>query len=652
MKYRAEIDGLRALAIVPVILFHAGFEQFSGGFVGVDVFFVISGYLITAIILSEKELGTFSLLDFYDRRARRILPALFCVMLVSLPFAWFWLLPADMNDFSKSLIAVSTFSSNIYFWSEIGYWGAANELKPMLHTWSLAVEEQYYVLFPLYLMLMWRFRKRWILGSFLVIAAISLLVAQWGAYHKPSANFFLLPSRGWELAIGASIAFYFLYRKKTIRKLLSWKIVDEMLSLLGLLMITYAVFLFDEHVPHPSIYTLIPVIGTGLIILFSSKETLVGRFLGAKVLVGIGLISYSTYLWHQPLFSFARHRSLTEPSDGLFIILALSSCLLGYVSWRYVEKPFRERGRVSSKSFFIFAVTGLSIFIVIGLMGYFSKGFKDRIVQGGQKLSSIEQSLGGNYGLSKTCDLTFTLSSDCRTSDDPEIMVWGDSYAMHLVSGIMASNPDAKIIQMTKSSCGPFMSLAPVITKYPKGWARGCMDFNHQVIQWLQDNNTVKYAVLSSPFQAYLSKNSQVLLKNNKRASASLDLAVQSFKATLQWLKSQGVTPIVFSPPPITGDNLGRCLSRARLFGENLNSCDFRKAEIQSGQQAVYSFLDEIGRDYNVYFLQDDICAHGLCTPYLDNTFLYRDAGHLSSAGSAVLGKKKGFYRFITKGKK
>lgn len=226
MKYRPEIDGLRAVAVIPVIFFHAGVSAFNGGFVGVDVFFVISGYLITTIILSEMEQGTFSLINFYERRARRILPALFLVILVSLPFAWLWLIPSDMRDFSQSLVAVSTFSSNILFWRESGYWDAASEMKPLLHTWSLAVEEQYYVLFPLFLMLVWRFRKRWILASFMLVAGISLATAQWGAYHQPSATFYLLLTRGWEPAIGAGIAFYFLYRKQAIQTLLSHKLAS------------------------------------------------------------------------------------------------------------------------------------------------------------------------------------------------------------------------------------------------------------------------------------------------------------------------------------------------------------------------------------------------------------------------------------------
>jgi peptidoglycan/LPS O-acetylase OafA/YrhL len=189
MDYRREIDGLRALAVLPVILFHAGFDSFSGGFVGVDVFFVISGYLITTIILSELEEGTFSIVNFYERRARRILPALFLVILVCIPFAWLWLLPIDMKDFSRSLVAVSFFASNILFWRESGYFDTAAELKPLLHTWSLALEKQFYVLFPLILILFWKIGKRWILVLLGLVCFDDLVLAGWVTYVK-STNFF------------------------------------------------------------------------------------------------------------------------------------------------------------------------------------------------------------------------------------------------------------------------------------------------------------------------------------------------------------------------------------------------------------------------------------------------------------------------------
>ena len=215
MKYRKEIDGLRALAILPVILFHAGFTTFSGGFVGVDIFFVISGYLITTIIVAEMEQGSFSLLNFYERRARRIIPALFFVMLCTLPFAWFWLLPQDFRSFSRSLVAVPLFASNVLFWLTSGYFDTATELKPLIHTWSLAVEEQYYVLFPLFLMLTWKLGKKWIISLLLAVAIISVLAAQWGSATYPSLTFYLLPTRGFEILIGVLISFY-INRKSSI----------------------------------------------------------------------------------------------------------------------------------------------------------------------------------------------------------------------------------------------------------------------------------------------------------------------------------------------------------------------------------------------------------------------------------------------------
>jgi|JI10StandDraft_1071094.scaffolds.fasta_scaffold197046_1 peptidoglycan/LPS O-acetylase OafA/YrhL len=374
MDYRREIDGLRALAVLPVILFHAGFETFSGGFVGVDVFFVISGYLITTIILAELEQDKFSIVNFYERRARRILPALFLVMLVCIPFAWFWLLPSDMKDFSQSLVAVSFFASNILFWRESGYFDTAAELKPLLHTWSLAVEEQYYVLFPLFLMVFWRLGKRWILVMLGLVFVASLAVAEWGAYAKPAAAFYLLPTRGWELLIGAFAAFYL---SKANRKEFS-KAVGEVCGWFGVALIMYAVFAFSKATPFPGLYALVPTLGTVLVILFATQQTTVGKFVGNKAFVGVGLISYSAYLWHQPLFAFARHRSISEPSHIVFLVLSVLALVLAYFSWRYVEAPFRNKSVTKRKTIFLFAFFGTLLFLCFGLVGNNSAGFKFR----------------------------------------------------------------------------------------------------------------------------------------------------------------------------------------------------------------------------------------------------------------------------------
>ena len=367
MKYRAEIDGLRALAVLPVILFHAGFEWFSGGFVGVDVFFVISGYLITTIIISEMAEGKFSIVNFYERRARRILPALFFVMAACLPFAWLWLTPNDLRDFGQSLIAVSTFSSNILFWLESGYFDTAAELKPLLHTWSLAVEEQYYILFPIFLILTWRLGIKWVLILLSIVFLTSLGVAELGTQYTTnpkiiSGTFFLLPTRGWELLVGVFTAFYLKYNAH-----LKSHTVNQMLSLLGFGMIIYSIVEFDKTTPFPSLYALIPTIGTGLLILCAVPKTFIHKLLGLKFIVGIGLISYSAYLWHQPLLAFGRLSILGKLSDFLVIILCLTSLLLAYFSWRYVEAPFRNKTKFSQSRVFSFSLMGILIFSVIGM---------------------------------------------------------------------------------------------------------------------------------------------------------------------------------------------------------------------------------------------------------------------------------------------
>jgi peptidoglycan/LPS O-acetylase OafA/YrhL len=374
VEYRPEIDGLRALAVVPVILFHAGFQTFSGGFVGVDVFFVISGYLITSIILAEKQAGTFAIVNFYERRARRILPALFVVLSACLPFAWMWLLPTDMKNFSQSLVAVSAFTSNILFWIRSGYFESNAELLPLLHTWSLAVEEQYYVFFPIFLILAWRLGKRWVVLMLASVAVVSLAAAQWGSARMPAAAFYLLPTRGWELLIGALIAFYVAGPNKPNPRLS----VSQSGSAAGLLLIAYATFAFDKHTPFPGLYSLIPTLGAALIILFATRQTFSGKLLSSKPFVGVGLISYSAYLWHQPLFAFARHRSLDEPNKWLLPALAVAAMVLAYFSWKYVETPFRNKQRFNRKQIFAYGVVGSAVFVAFGLAGYLNNGFFSR----------------------------------------------------------------------------------------------------------------------------------------------------------------------------------------------------------------------------------------------------------------------------------
>ncbi|PIE00243.1 MAG: acyltransferase [Thiothrix nivea] len=383
MQYRKEIDGLRALAVMPVILFHAGINGFSGGFVGVDVFFVISGYLITSIIMAELENNNFTIAGFYERRARRILPALFFVMLTTLPVAWWLLLPHELVAFGRSIIAVTIFASNILFWQESDYFATDSELIPLLHTWSLAVEEQYYVIFPLLLFVCWKFGLRRVTAVIATIAVISLGLAEWGWRHDASANFYLLPSRAWELMAGAGCALYLGHNPRPVGIMSQW------LSLTGLGLLLLSVVWLDDTIPFPGVYAILPVLGTVLIILFAHPDNWTGKLLSIPVLVGIGLISYSAYLWHQPLFAFARLYNADEPAITVILALIALTLLLAVISWRFIERPFRQRHHFSRRQIFLMSLAGSLILIIIALALMVFDGFPARFVQEPIRADSI-----------------------------------------------------------------------------------------------------------------------------------------------------------------------------------------------------------------------------------------------------------------------
>ena len=645
MDYRREIDGLRALAVLPVILFHAGFKTFSGGFVGVDVFFVISGYLITTIILAELGQGTFSIVNFYERRARRILPALFLVMLVCIPFAWFWLLPSDMKDFSKSLVAVSVFASNILFWRENGYFDAEAELKPLLHTWSLAVEEQYYVLFPLFLMLFSTLGKRWILVTLGLVFIISLVMAEWGAQNKPFPAFYLLPTRGWELLLGAFASFYLSQPdRKDFGKGLS-----EAAGWLGVALILYSVFAYSKATPFPGFYALVPTFGTVLIILFATHKTTVGKFVGNKAFVGIGLISYSAYLWHQPLFAFVKHRSLLEPSHFVFLVLSVLALILAYFSWRFVEAPFRNKSFVSRRSVFLCSLVGSILFVCVGLFGHLSDGrFYGRI---NGPISDLDLRVRVNYGLSIDCEGDYYVSSSCSTSDRPEVMLWGDSYAMHLAQGFFASNPSIGLVQKTVSVCGPFLGIAPANAKLVRSGAEKCLAINDKVYEYLKNTPSIKYVVLSSPFGQFVGSDATVLTKDGKLVNGK-DVAVDVMLETVNKIKILGKTPVIFSPTPQNGENVGRCLIKSVFFQEDTELCNVSYSKSLELQADVWSFLKEVSSEVKVVNLNDFLCRDDTCRASFGGVFIYRDGGHLSHEGSAYLGAKMNFYQILVDAEK
>ena len=341
IQYRPEIDGLRAIAVISVIFYHAQITFFSqkifvGGFIGVDIFFVISGYLITSIILKELVIkGSFSFKNFYERRARRILPVLLFVILASLPFAWNYLLPSIFIDFSKTILFSLGFSSNFYFNYSASDYFASHPYKPFLHTWSLSIEEQFYIIFPLILIIIFKYFKKYLFAFLLIGFFTSLLIADWASIKYSSKAFYLIVTRAWELIAGSILAYFQIikgYRAKN-------RFLNLSMPSIGILLIFLSIFFFKDEVPHPSFYTLLPIFGVCLVIWFSNKDELITKILSSKFFVGIGLISYSLYLWHYPIFVF---NDIIKTDYNLFILIIIIS-ILSIFSYFYIELPARNR---------------------------------------------------------------------------------------------------------------------------------------------------------------------------------------------------------------------------------------------------------------------------------------------------------------------
>ena len=399
LTYRPEIDGLRAIAVVAVILYHAqitifGHQPFKGGFIGVDIFFVISGYLITSIILKELiTTGSFSFKHFYERRIRRILPALLFVMLVSLPFAWMYLLPSSLINFSKSILYSLGFSSNFYFWySGQQYFDEWSMYKPFLHTWSLSVEEQYYIIFPVVLLITFKYFRKYLINILIFLTILSVLMAQLGSKTISSSSFYFLHTRMWELLSGSILAYFEItlgHRSKN-------KKMNFILPSIGLFLIVYFILFYDNKIFHPSFYSLPPIIGTCLIIWFSHKDEFITKILSTKLFVGIGLISYSLYLWHFPIFSFMRVTQIT-PGGSLIkkLGLALAVLLISFISYYFIEQPFRNK---NNKFKIIISIIMFSIFLIFvyNVNIIHKKGYINRLPEILQNSLSINNSNSRN----------------------------------------------------------------------------------------------------------------------------------------------------------------------------------------------------------------------------------------------------------------
>ncbi len=625
MKYRREIDGLRALAVTPVILFHAGFGFFAGGFVGVDVFFVISGYLITSIVLDDMDANRFSLIGFWERRARRILPALVFVVLCCVPFAWVLLLPSDFVDFAQSMVAVATFSSNILFFSENGYFEQSSELKPLLHTWSLAVEEQFYLLYPLFLLFILR---RPVVIAVAFCAAIflsSFAFSVWASYVKPDAAFYLLHSRAWELAVGACASL--IYRRRKNEPQLSLR---NILSLVGFLAICTPIFVYDHATPFPGGYALPPVVGTMLVLLFATEGTLIKSLLSARPLVGIGLISYSAYLWHQPLFAFYRTIAHSQPASPVVLgLLSVAALVLAYTTYKLVEQPFR-RGTGVARHVLPVSAVALSCVFTIGLYSIVSDGFP-------QRYSKQEQALLAQASYERVFEETNTFScfidygehypkllqNNCVSdaSQRPRLIIFGDSEAAHLVTGLRKIfREDYDVMHWTGASCSPVLFVETL---------QRCRDF---------------FNVFSERFLPTLSQQDILVIGGNwsNRTYGSIDAFTQSMREALVTYSELPAPVIVVGDLP----NFGT-FAPYHVVREDLVQKD--RVSMSPLARSVFGPTNSIIRDLagslsltfvdaSRLFCSDESAIE--CNVYRDGVLYFMDTNHLSVEGSELVGAK------------
>jgi len=633
--YRPDIDGLRAIAVIAVVGFHAFPEIFPGGFVGVDVFFVISGYLITAILISEIETGRFSLLRFYERRARRILPALALVIVACLPLAWWLLPPTEMRQFGESAIATALFVSNIFFWNQSGYFDSAAELKPLLHTWSLAVEEQFYILFPITLAFLMKAGRQRATMALVGLAGLSFLLSVSLVKEQPSAAFFLLPTRAWELLLGSVCAFGLpagAHLRSRMAPAGAW---------LGLALVTLSVFMLDRSTPTPGWPILLPTVGAALIVCCGGARGMVGDLLGGRLLVSIGLVSYSLYLWHQPLLVFFRISGFQDvPLAHLWLFAVLGT--LSYLSWRFVEIPFRSSTTLSTKGALVPTAAAFTAVVCFGITSSATHGFTERTRFAAQAL------LDAPVTRFTPCepqmlDEAPTLRYCYGTDPSPTALVIGDSHADDKFVGIQRALPEFKWRMLGNHSCPPLYR-----TSFTASDGTECTARMAKIFDYVAASPDVKlvvlafshaYALDSYVAAGHISKGldpSTVKIEVQEMPGLAKDKAFyQGLSQTVDFLSDRGIRSVVLIDVPELPFFPLACVNSPA-------SCKQPREDVAERQMLIRAQLQILADRYPASATFDPLpifCDQKSCSALKDGRSLYRDSDHLGLYGSLVFGE-------------
>ncbi len=647
IRYRPEIDGLRCIAVLAVIFFHAGFAPFSGGFIGVDIFFVISGYLITRIIQAEIALGRFRFARFYERRVRRIFPALFVMAVATSIAALCLLTPDQLQQYGRSLVAMNLFLSNLHFYQQTGYFAPNVDELPLLHTWSLSVEEQFYLVFPLLLIALtrwWPPRVRSALAGMLLLSfALCVYREQSG---KLDLGFFSTASRVWELLLGCWLAAHEArHGAERARAAGAW-------AAAGLLMTVVPVFAFGPGTGYPGWLTAVPVAGTALLLRHADASNAVGKLLGLRVMVAVGLVSYSAYLWHQPVFAMALHASGQHAGPALQLSLIALTLGLAWLSWRFVERPMRSPALVATRRVWIGAGLGSAVLVSAGLFADMRDGLPGRFDEDFSQFQPIQL-----FGQQKHCrtlfpqfDANCLASTNVKPGQPIDYLVLGDSHAQAFAAGLVARHSELRVVAIGRDGCLPFDG----VERYDVNEKIPCEQADAQLRRRpIAAKNTIlvaRYAYYAhgsgfgpADTAGRRAGSIHIQAQGQPNRTATADYAAvlaDGLEATLQRLEADGSTRVhVLLQPPELGFDPRNCLE----FGLRVRSaqaCTVTRSAVTARQQSYRQAMEQVLLRHPKVAVHDPmrvLCDAASCRASASGKILYRDDDHLSLDGAALV---------------
>jgi peptidoglycan/LPS O-acetylase OafA/YrhL len=628
MIYRKEIDGLRAVAVSLVVLFHAEFfirsiEPLKGGFIGVDIFFVISGYLITYIIYSDVKENKFSFANFYRRRIKRLFPALSIVLLFVYTFGWFVLNTEEFKNIGLHTLGGAVFFDNIIYYFEAGYFDVSKISKPLLHLWSLGIEEQFYICFPVLLLILIKFCKNNLISTLFLFLSLSLLVGHYSTFvlgeisKYREMSFYLLPSRFWELLAGAVLAIYEInYFKQSNKD----SVINQILPAFGISLIIFSAILFDENTNHPSFLTVIPIVGTILVILFARHDDIVSNILSSRLFVTIGLISYPLYLWHWPILSYL-HIVFRETPPATYRALGIVlSLVLAWLTYRFIEKPIRH-GRLKNINLIIL-ITPICVFALIGIVTYKLDGISNRnllmnkeVYLNSIKTDTFYEYLSTNFEACLPKDLwdnapkyhDTTRCFQSQKSKYVDIALIGDSHVEHLFPGLSKAMNDKNIVYYIQND-----ELPQINGKF------------HNIILHIASDPNIKKVVIGIYWQHYI------------RFPSTVKYFEEAFIELIEYLNNSGKEVYIVDDVPDFSFHAVAC-KFSSIFKES--KCAENQSIFFVKRKKYMDILDNIvdGKKLKLIPITNQFCTENTCSMVVGNDLFYRDNNHLNIEGAMFL---------------